>query len=225
MQKTYSVTDIHCGSCAAKITAALSPLIADIKIDVPKKQVTLNAETLDLSALNSALAKVGTYQLTEITQEKTIGFLEVYAPLLLILGYISMASFAHAASIHDWMIHFMAGFFMVFSFFKLLDVGGFANAYATYDVLAKKFRAYGLLYPFLELGLGVCYLFRIELHTINIITLVLMGFSSIGVIGALLKKQTIRCACLGTVLKLPMSAVTLVEDIGMAAMAAWMLIV
>ena len=33
--------------------------------------------------------------------------------------------------------HFMGGFFLVFSFFKLLNLSGFADAYRTYDVLAK----------------------------------------------------------------------------------------
>ena len=34
--------------------------------------------------------------------------------------------------------HFMAGFFLVFSFFKLLDITAFADAYRTYDVVAAR---------------------------------------------------------------------------------------
>ena len=80
------------------------------------------------------------------------------------------------------------------------------------------------MYPFIELGLGVAYLLRWELTIINWITLVLMLIGSIGVLQALLKKNAIRCACLGTALNLPMTTVTLVEDLGMAAMAAAMLL-
>ncbi len=46
----------------------------------------------------------------------------------------------------------------------------------------------------------------------------------LGVIRALSKRLDIECACLGTVLKVPLSTVALVEDLGMAAMAAGMLI-
>jgi hypothetical protein len=47
--------------------------------------------------------------------------------------------------------------------------------------------------------------------------------SAVGVLKALLDRRAIRCACLGTALNLPMTKVTLVEDLGMAAMAAGML--
>ena len=51
-----------------------------------------------------------------------------------------------------------------------------------------------------------------------------MGFSALGVIKAVLNKQAIRCACLGSVFNLPMSYVTIIENMGMVAMAAWMLL-
>jgi len=113
----------------------------------------------------------------------------------------------------------MAGFFLVFSFFKLLDLRGFADAYQSYDILARPFRPWALAYPFIELALGVAYLTRWNLTLTNTATLVLMLVGSIGVLKAVLSKRQIRCACLGTALNLPMTTVTLVEDLGMAAMA------
>ncbi len=164
-------------------------------------------------------------------------WLSTYQPLLLIAGYIAVAAFAgtghidngHAGGfdaqswIEAWMINFMAGFFLVFSAFKFLNLSGFADAYATYDLLAKRWHGYGFVYPFLELALGLAYLFRVAPTATDVATLLLMGFSSFGVLSALRNKRQIECACLGTVLKLPMSTVTLVEDLGMAAMAAAML--
>jgi hypothetical protein len=123
----------------------------------------------------------------------------------------------------DWreaMLDFMAGFFLVFSFFKLLDLRGFADAYRSYDIVARRSRAYALAYPFMELALGVGYLMRWEPTITHAATLVLMLVGSVGVLRALLDKRAIRCACLGTALNLPMTTVTLVEDLGMAAMAA-----
>lgn len=53
----------------------------------------------------------------------------------------------------------------------------------------------------------------------NAVTAVVMGVSLLGVLKAVLSKQAIRCACLGTVFNLPMSTVTIVEDGLMLAMA------
>ncbi len=117
----------------------------------------------------------------------------------------------------------MAGWFLVFAFFKLLDVRAFADAYAGYDLLARRWHAWGLIYPFVELALGIAYLINFNPLLTNTVTALVMGFSAIGVIQAVMNKSRIRCACLGTVFQLPMSTVTIVEDVGMGLMALWML--
>ena len=53
----------------------------------------------------------------------------------------------------------------------------------------------------------------------------LMLIGTVGVLQSLLAKRTIQCACLGAVFNLPMSWVTLVEDLLMAGMAAGMLVI
>jgi hypothetical protein len=122
------------------------------------------------------------------------------------------------------MRHFMAGFFIVFSFFKLLDLPGFVSAYFSYDLIARAMPKWGWVYPFVELGLGVLYLLNAVPIATNILTLLLMVVGAAGVFQALAAKRKIRCACLGTALNLPMTKVTLVEDLTMAAMAAAMLV-
>jgi len=87
-----------------------------------------------------------------------------------------------------------------------------------------KIPAYGYIYPFIELCLGFAYLLNPLAFTTNLIALIIMLFSSAGVILAVSNKQKIRCACLGSVFNLPMSTITIVEDLSMAAMAAWMLL-
>ena len=155
--------------------------------------------------------------------------LETYKPLILIFlfvaGIAAIASFQDQVfSWHQWMRYFMAGFFIVFSFFKFLDLKGFARSYAMYDLLAKQWKGYGYVYPFLELGLGILYLTAIHLTATHIATILIMGFSSIGVIRNMLSPNQVQCACLGTVFKLPLGKVTLVEDLLMVAMAAAMLV-
>ena len=118
---------------------------------------------------------------------------------------------------------FMAGFFLTFSFFKMLDLSGFADSYSSYDVLAKRWRGYGFIYPFIELALGIAYLIDFNPFITNITTIIVMGFSTIGVLQSVLNKRKIRCACLGAVFNLPMSTVTIIEDLLMVFMAIAML--
>jgi len=117
----------------------------------------------------------------------------------------------------------MASFFLIFGFFKVVNLTGFVQAYGMYDLIAKQFTWYAYLYPFMELALGCAYLFKWRLPFINWITLVLMLVSAAGVFNELRKGQHIVCACLGTVFKVPMTYVTLVEDLIMAVMAAAMI--
>ena len=56
------------------------------------------------------------------------------------------------------------------------------------------------------------------------ISLVVLGITTIGVTKTLLDKKSIRCACLGTALKLPMTEATLIENTVMIAMAVLMLL-
>jgi hypothetical protein len=118
----------------------------------------------------------------------------------------------------------MGGFFLVFSFFKILNIQAFADSYSMYDIIAKKFRAWGLIYVFVELGLGIAYVANFNPLVTNIVTLVVMSVSIIGVLQSVLNKRKIKCACLGAVFNLPMSTVTIIEDALMIAMSAVMLI-
>ena len=120
--------------------------------------------------------------------------------------------------------NFMGVFFLVFGAFKVVNIKGFADAYGQYDLLAKRSRLYGYLYPFIELGLGFAYLFSFKLLIINWITLVIMLLGALGVYLKLRKRELIPCACLGVVFKIPMTWVTLGEDLLMAAMALAMIV-
>ncbi|NDE91160.1 MAG: hypothetical protein EB059_08520, partial [Alphaproteobacteria bacterium] len=209
-------------ACVGRISAALSGL--GDKVDVtlnPPRAVIESAEPLNDETVSAALTKAGSYS---ITTSDTGSWLNTYYPLFLIIGLIALAA-CRAETMHGWMLNFMAGFFIVFGFFKLLDLRGFRDAYKSYDLLAARWNNYGLIYPFLELALGFAFLFQYQLTFALYASILLMGFSSLGVIKALRAKQSIRCACLGTVLQLPMSTITLIEDLGMVLMSALMLAV
>jgi hypothetical protein len=121
-----------------------------------------------------------------------------------------------------WMANFMAGFFLVFSFFKMLDIRAFATAYQSYDIIAAKAKWYGYVFPFIELALGIAYILYSDNELTHLITAIIMFVSLVGVVRSVVKKSEIQCACLGTVFNLPMSYVTIVEDGIMLAMALFM---
>jgi hypothetical protein len=204
-----------------------------VTLDPPQARVEMSHH-VPTETLDNAVRAAGEYRLSESTAGTTLVTdsvepKESLFPLFLIVGYIAgtVALIAFAGGDRSWhtmMRHFMAGFFLVFSFFKLLDLRGFADAYRTYDVLARVWPFWALAYPFVELALGIAYLVNYNPLATNLATLVLMLLGAVGVLKSLLKKQAIRCACLGTALNLPMTTITLVEDLGMAAMAAIMLL-
>jgi hypothetical protein len=190
----------------------------------------MRSPTASIDELNARLSELGSYTLTTANQSEpeTVALpaaagLKRYYPLLLIAAYLTAGSFVNAATPSDWMQHFMAGFFLVFSFFKLLNVRAFAQSYAMYDLIAGRWKGYGFVYPFIELGLGFAYLFGWQMRPVLWITLGLTIISGIGVVRSITPPSTIRCACLGAVLDVPVSTVTLIEDFGMAIMAALML--
>jgi copper chaperone CopZ len=232
---TYSVRGMTCQNCVAKVREALESHGDVTSAEVLLSDRTATVETrgdADFESLRRAVASRGAYTLSAddggAAEQPDEQPGESLYPLLLIVGYIAGTTVLIALATDNWsgmdmMRHFMAGFFIVFSFFKLLDLPGFVNAYFSYDLIARAMPKWGWVYPFVELGLGVLYLLNAVPVATNIITLVLMLVGSVGVLKALVEKRKIQCACLGTALNLPMTKVTLVEDLTMAAMAAAML--
>ena len=121
-----------------------------------------------------------------------------------------------------WMHYFMGFFLCQFAMLKLFHPLDFAEGFQMYDLVAKKFRLYAYLYPVLELALGLAYLSFSWLFATYLITILVMGIGAIGVVRALKQGLDVRCACMGTVLDVPLSTVTLSEDILMGFMALGM---
>lgn len=242
----FEVQGMTCGACVRRVTDALKGVAgvtdATVTLNPPRAEIRTDgsiAPTALNATLQQAVERAGSYRIAAVSgaaPSTPREVLEVVAPdakpsfypLLLVVGYIcAVAALPQLArsswSWHSFMNDFMAGFFLVFSFFKLLDLRGFADAYRSYDIVARAWKPSGFIYPFIELALGFAYLTRWNPQATNIITVVVMLVGSVGVLRALLDKRAIRCACLGTAIKLPMTTVTLIEDLGMAAMAIAML--
>ena len=234
MIHTYTISGMTCDNCAAKVKSELLKLgditEANVQLESPQATITMQKH-IPTQVLQNAISKAGTYTITDVdtSMDKSVDDDQSYYPILLIFGYITVVSlliqFTQGSfNLTQWMSHFMAGFFLVFSFFKLMNLRGFQEGYSMYDVIAKRFPTWGFIYPFIELFLGIAYLTSFQPLGTNIVTVLVMGISSIGVIKSMLKKTQIQCACLGTVIKLPLGKVTLFEDLLMVLMSAIMII-
>lgn len=233
MTHTYNVTGMTCSGCESKVKSSLLvvPGITAVEVSKEEQSATLSMEGhVSLNTLQKALGgPESKYQISATHSEaieETRTFFNIYKPVLLLFGYISVISLI--ASGQDWMLFmriFMAGFFLSFSFFKLINLKGFVESYSMYDVVAKNFRPWGYIYAFLELALGIAFAVNFNPFVTNWITLVVMSVSIIGVLQSVLNKKKIQCACLGAVFNLPMSTLTIIEDLLMIAMSAAMLII
>jgi len=237
MTHEYQITGMTCGSCVARVKNELLKLGditgAEIKLSSPQAVISMSRH-IGTPVLQEAVSKAGNYKITEAGYHSAPAMMAAmeekpsYLPIFLIFGYIVGISILvqvvkGSFNWMQWMSHFMAGFFFVFSFFKLMNLKGFAEGYQSYDVVAKQFPAWGYIYAFIELGLGIAFLTGFEPMMVNAITLVVMAVSTVGVVQSLLRKTSFQCACLGTVIKLPLSKVTLFEDLLMVAMSGAML--
>ena len=245
MTHQYQLTGLTCDGCVATVKKTLSKTanVQSVDINAERNEATIQmAQHISTDALKAALASHPKYSIADkivvatpssvsgSSDEADKSWFATYKPLLTVFAYITGIAFLAAetqniAFIHGmtFMRYFMAGFFLTFSFFKMLDLAGFADSYSGYDVLAKQWSGYGYVYPFIELALGVAYLTNFQPVQTNIATVIVMSFSTIGVLQSVLNKKKIRCACLGAVFNLPMSTVTIIEDLLMVVMAATML--
>jgi len=80
------------------------------------------------------------------------------------------------------MLDFMGLFYIVFSFFKMLDLKGFPASFQMYDPLAKLIPTYGKIYPFIEATLGIMFLMRFQISIALILTIVILSITTIGVV-------------------------------------------
>lgn len=223
---------MHCDSCVSKVQQALKNLEGVDEVTVSLSgQVANITGGAEVEVMLEAISKIG-YKanlINKVDSKDSIAKealpesdLQKLLPLFLIFLYISIASIGinlPNLDSNELMLDFMGLFYIVFSFFKFLDYKNFPRSFSMYDPIAMRVPFYGWIYPFIETALGILILFRIGLFSTIIITIAMLGVTSIGVTKVLLQKRNIQCACLGTALKLPMTKATFIENSIMILMA------
>ena len=227
-QLQFKISGMTCSSCVATVTKAIESIrnVKNVTVSLdPGLAVIKSNEDVSTDDIQSVLPDKFSVEpfkyYADVNTNDEESYLAKLFPLILILSYISLTSIIINLdrSLDDLMMDFMGIFFIVFSFFKFLDYKSFPNSFAMYDPLAKALPLYGWIYPFIETILGLMFLFRFQLFTSIIITILLLSITTYGVVKVLKNKQTIQCACLGTAIKLPMTIATLIENGIMIIMA------
>ena len=236
MKQTFRIEGMTCEGCENTIKKSLKSIsgIENVEVNRGAKQLSITTnKQFSLKDIQDSIPskyKVLPTKLSNTEHKRTeddTSKLSQLKPLFLILGYILVSSIL--LHYEDWniqamMLDFMGLFFLVFSFFKMLDIKGFASTFMMYDPIAKRHYSYGYIYPFLETGLALMIFFRWNITMALILTVIILGFTTIGVIRVLMDKRPIKCACLGTALNLPMTEATLTENVVMLFMALVMLL-
>jgi len=150
-------------------------------------------------------------------------FYGVIAAILVVSGWLYGES--EVSGVEEYLRHLMGVFLVVFGGFKLAGYKMFTMMFAGYDLIAKKSRVYAQAYPFIELTLGLVYLLDWLPVLRDWLALAIFGVGTIGVFQEIYHRRSgVYCACLGNVIKLPLSTVSLVEDAAMVVMALFMIL-
>lgn len=170
-------------------------------------------------------------QVVKTHKEKSPGIvwcLSKFQPLLIILAYIIVSSILMEIRepIFEGMrfcSYIMGWTFLYFSFLKMLNLCKFAKSFQKYDLISRFIPIYSYFYPFIEGFLSIMFFYRLFPIVINSIALFLLVINLIGVVIVLKSGKSVDCACVGAVFKLPMTVVTIIEDLIMIIMCIVML--
>ena len=231
-----SINGIHCEACVITIEEALNNIngVQKAQVSLIDKIATVDGNVsiedvlskLKLIGYEGALKKNNTIKNpSKLTRDRAD--IVRLAPLFIILALLATLAFAKNYkdfNTANFMLDYMGLFYIVFSIFKFIDYKSFPKLFVKYDPIANRYPFYGWVYPFIELGLGAAFIFRFQLLSSLALSLITIGFTTIGVFNKLRQHSKIQCACLGTMLDLPLTKATLIENTIMISMALWMLI-
>ena len=227
----FNVKGMTCQNCVDKITELLKidPRIQDLHVTLSPPQIHFNSNhKYPIEEINQLLQPLKKYSVNEIsspmkTNSEETFILSKYTPLILLFalsaGIPALNVIFNHSDFEHWMYQFMGATLIALSYFKFLDLSKFAEAFATYDPIAMKLNKYGYIYPFFELIAGIGFILVTGIEILSVLVILILLPTTVGVVKALREKRKFQCACLGTAFNLPLTKVTIVENILMIAMS------
>ncbi|WP_375271931.1 MauE/DoxX family redox-associated membrane protein [Sphingomonas sp.] len=153
-----------------------------------------------------------------------------YRPIVAVFAITALlglaVSFAALGTPWTWSaLRWFGSFSMaVLALLKLQDVEKFSTMFLNYDLLARRWVRYGYVYPFAEGAAGVLMAAGALTWLSAPIALFIGTVGAVSVVKAVyVDRRELKCACVGGSTNVPLGFVSLTENIGMIAMAAWMI--
>ncbi len=234
MRTNYAVSGLTCGACVEKVTARLGayPGIETLTISLSHGRLNVVADTAPaIDALNALLRdtryRVSPWTLTFLLQHslrRAKRFVPLITMFVLVLSVASLLTLLGGEGLHVWMMNLMGVFFLAFGTLKVINLRTFARSYRAYDHLARFVPAWGYVYPFVELVLGILFLMQVGVFAISGITFLLMTQKAYSVASSLVVGKQPTCACLGGFFSIPITWVTVAEDTVMGLMGLGMVL-
>jgi len=233
MKQQFYIKGMHCDGCRNLLTRTLMdmPGVTSARINLDSgKTIIETSPAIAIDVLAEKIKKAGHYSLElkgpgawSIAKKK----LKTFRPLIIAFAIIITWTIIHQSMVgyefHSAMLDFMGAFFLIFGGLKVINWKKFAESYRSYDPLAKVSKLYAYAYPAIEMYLGASYTFRLfSLTLANFLTVIILGIATVGIINVLDEDQPVKCACLGGFFNIPITLVTVAENLLMIIMAASM---
>ncbi len=117
---------------------------------------------------------------------------------------------------------FLAVFFITFAGFKFIHIEPFAITYRAYDLVARRFRPWPYIVPFIEAVFGFFFLLMDKSAGLYVLALIYGVASTVGP-WTEVRKADSASPRLGNYIKLPLSIITLAQNATVSVMALLLL--
>jgi hypothetical protein len=108
---------------------------------------------------------------------------------------------------------------------RLRYVEKFSTMFLNYDLLARRSVHYGYVYPYAELFTRAAMAAGVMAWLSIPVALLIGTIGAVSVVKAVyVDRRELTCACVGGSSNVPLGFVSLTENLGMIAMAMWMLV-
>ena len=138
-------------------------------------------------------------------------------------GHLSFKPLDDPDDLHkEWMNRTMGSIFVILGLLKLMNLREFAKIFSKYDIVAQRLSVYGYAYPFFEIILGLSFFVKDYREDAYKATIALMTLGLVGVGSTISSSQSLRCGCMGSLFHIPVSYVTVSENLLMIGMSLYL---
>lgn len=234
MRTRYAVSGLTCGACVKKVTTCISevPHVSNTAVSRTFGYIDVVSDTaIPFAVLEQSLEKTR-YRISEWRAlawvKPLLRSVRTFLPLITVFAVVVSLSvvltYLQQGGVHEAMLNFMGVFFIAFGLLKVVNLSGFARSYRAYDHVAQAFPVWGYIYPWVELLFGVLYLAQLSVLLVSMLTVVIMTQKAYSVFMSVRRGAQPTCACLGGFFSIPITWVTVAEDVLMALMGLGMMV-